>query len=144
MQKIVLASDHAGFEMKEVIYNYLKTKNFILIDEGTFTAESMDYPDTIHPAAEKVEKGEVDLGIILCGSGEGAVMTANKHPNVRAALVWNEEVTKLCRQHNDANMLTLPARFVSEKEALTMVEIFLKTEFEGGRHQRRVTKINLK
>ncbi len=143
MKKIVLASDHAGFELKDKIYDYLKTKQFILQDEGTFSCESMDYPDTIHVAASKVEKGEVDWGIILCGSGEGAAMTANKHPNVRAALVWNTEVTALSRQHNDANILTLPARFVSEKEALEMVDIFLTTEFEGGRHQRRVDKINL-
>lgn len=141
--KIVLATDHAGYKMKEHLYNYLKNKGISLIDEGTFSEDSMDYPDTVHPAALKVQNKEVDCGIILCGSGEGAAMTANKHSDVRAALVWNEEVTELSRKHNDANMLVLPARFISNEEAEKFVDIFISTEFEGGRHQRRVDKINL-
>ncbi len=143
MQKIVLASDHAGFELKEKIYQHLQSKNVIIEDVGTFSTESMDYPDTIHLAAQKVQDKEADRGIILCGSGEGAAMTANKHSNVRAALVWNNEVTALSRQHNDANVLSLPARFINETQAIEMVDIFLETEFEGGRHQRRVDKMDI-
>jgi len=140
--KIALASDHAGFEMKEKIKTYLQEKNHIVSDFGTNSVDSMDYPDVIHPAAESVENQNVDLGIILCGSGQGAAMTANKHKGIRAALCWTEELAVLTRQHNNANILTIPARFVSEELAFKMIDAFLNTEFEGGRHQTRIDKIS--
>ena len=136
-----IASDHAGFEMKEELKKFLKEKGYEVKDFGTHSPESMDYPDVAHPLAESVEKGEVSQGIALCGSGNGISMTLNKHQGVRAALCWNEELAALARQHNDANVLSLPARFISVELAKRIVEKFLESSFEGGRHLRRVNKI---
>jgi ribose 5-phosphate isomerase B len=141
--KIAIGNDHAGTEYKFEIVKHLQDKGFEVINFGTDTNESMDYPDTIHLVANAVEKNEVAFGIILCGSGNGAQITANKHQKVRAALCWNNELVELARKHNNANVLSIPARFVSLQQALGFVDLFLKTEFEGGRHQRRVAKIAL-
>lgn len=138
---IAIANDHAGTQYKFEILKLLQSKNIKVLNFGTDTEESMDYPDTIHQAAFAVEEGKADLGIILCGSGNGAQLTANKHKNVRAALCWNKELVALARQHNNANILSIPARFVSLQQALGFVEIFISTAFEGGRHQIRVDKI---
>lgn len=139
--RIAIGNDHAGTSYKIAIVNWLESQGHEVINFGTNDDQSMDYPDTIHPTATAVEKGEVDYGIILCGSGNGAQMTANKHQGIRAALCWNNELVALTRQHNNANILTIPARFVSEQQALGFVKIFLETPFEGGRHQNRVNKI---
>ncbi len=139
---LALASDHGGFEMKEFLRKKLEDSGYTIRDFGTFSEESVDYPDMIHPLAKAVNDGEYTTGIIICGSGNGAQMTANKYPNVRAGLCWNEELTKLTRLHNDANILALPGRFIPFELAWRMVEIFLSTEFEGGRHINRVNKIS--
>ena len=136
-----IASDHAGFEMKEELRKFLVEKGYEVKDFGTYSSESMDYPDVAHPLAESIEKGEVSQGIALCGSGNGISMTLNKHQGIRAALCWNEELAALARQHNDANVLSLPARFISVELAKKIVEKFLESSFEGGRHLRRVNKI---
>lgn len=138
---IAIGNDHAGTEYKFEIIKLLETLGHKVINFGTNDENSMDYPDAIHPTAEAVETGMAEKGIILCGSGNGAQMTANKHQGVRAALCWNNELVALTRQHNDANILTIPARFVSLQQALGFVKIFFTTEFEGGRHQNRVAKI---
>ncbi|MGB0891888.1 MAG: ribose 5-phosphate isomerase B [Flavobacteriaceae bacterium] len=138
---IAVGNDHAGTEYKFEIVKLLEELGHKVINFGTDTNNSMDYPDAIHPAAEAVESKQAEMGIILCGSGNGAQMTANKHQGVRAALCWNNELVELTRQHNDANVLTIPARFVSLQQALGFVKIFLSTEFEGGRHANRVNKI---
>lgn len=138
---ISIGSDHAGFTTKLRIVQALQAKGYPVIDHGAFSADSVDYPDFIHPVAEDIESGEAAFGIILCGSGNGAAMTANKHQAIRAALCWTEELAALARQHNNANVLAIPARFVSEDLALKMTDIFLNTDFEGGRHTRRVEKI---
>lgn len=140
--KIVIASDHAGFELKEFIKERLKNK-IEFIDLGTFSSESIDYPDFAHPLAEKISKNEFNFGLLMCGSGNGVAMTANKHRNVRAALCWNEEITRLARLHNDANVLVFPARFIDYNIVIPMIELFISTPFEGGRHTKRVDKINL-
>ncbi|HIP27389.1 MAG TPA: ribose 5-phosphate isomerase B [Flavobacteriaceae bacterium] len=144
MKTIAIANDHAGTEYKFKIIEFLENEGYKVINFGTDTNNSMDYPDTIHQAAKVVNDKEVDFGIILCGSGNGAQMTANKYQNVRAALCWNNELVSLTRQHNDANILSIPARFVSLHQALGFVKIFLETEFEGGRHQNRINKIPCK
>ena len=136
-----IASDYAGFEVKEELKRFLKEKGYEVKDFGTHSPESMDYPDVAHPLAESIERGEVSQGIALCGSGNGISMTLNKHQGVRAALCWNEELAALARQHNDANVLSLPARFISVELAKRIVEKFLESSFEGGRHLRRVNKI---
>jgi len=141
MKTIAIANDHAGTEYKFKIMAFLKEKGYNVVNFGTDTIDSMDYPDTIHLAAKAVENKEADLGIILCGSGNGAQITANKHQKVRAALCWCNELVVLARKHNDANVLSIPARFVSQYQALNFVKLFLETNFEGGRHQRRVEKI---
>lgn len=138
---ISIANDHAGTEYKFEIIKFLEDNNYKVINFGTNDSNSMDYPDTIHLAATAVQNKEATLGIIICGSGNGAQMTANKHQNVRAALCWNNELVQLARQHNNANILTIPARFVSLQQALGFVKLFLNTDFEGGRHQTRVDKI---
>ena len=138
---IAIGNDHAGTEYKFEIIKLLEELGHKVINFGTNSEDSMDYPDTIHPTAEAVEIGQAEMGIILCGSGNGAQMTANKHQGIRAALCWNNELVELTRQHNDANILTIPARFVSLQQALGFVKIFLSTEFEGGRHANRVDKI---
>ncbi len=139
---IAIGNDHAGTEYKFEILKKLEAAGYTVLNFGTDTNDSMDYPDAIHPTAEAVEKGKAELGIILCGSGNGAQMTANKHQGVRAALCWNNELVALTRQHNNANILTIPARFVSLQQALGFVDIFLNTAFEGGRHANRVDKIS--
>jgi ribose 5-phosphate isomerase B len=138
---IAIGNDHAGTAYKFEIIKFLEELGHKVINFGTNTEDSMDYPDAIHPTAEAVETEQATMGIILCGSGNGAQMTANKHQGIRAALCWNNELVALTRQHNNANILTIPARFVSLQQALGFVEIFLSTEFEGGRHENRVEKI---
>ncbi|MBR4996229.1 MAG: ribose 5-phosphate isomerase B [Alistipes sp.] len=144
MKKLGIACDHAGYEMKEFLVGYLSTKGYEVVDFGTHSEESIDYPDFGHALAESIENGELKRGIGLCGSGEGMAMTLNKHQAVRAGLCWNNEVAALIRQHNDANVVVLPARFISNDEAMAIVDTFLNTEFEGGRHIRRVEKIACK
>ena len=141
--KIAIGNDHAGTEYKFAIMEFLQKQGHQVINYGTDTTESVDYPDHIHPVAFAVEDREVDYGIILCGSGNGAAMTANKHQGVRAALCWDKELVELARKHNDANILSLPARFISKYQALEFVETFLNTSFEGGRHLRRIQKIQI-
>lgn len=141
-KEIPIASDHAGFPMKEYLRHALKERGYSVRDMGTFSEESVDYPDFIHPLASSVDKGEHELGIILCGSGNGAQMVANKYPGVRAALCWSKEQAALARMHNDANIISIPGRFTDERLALEMVLTFLNTAFEGGRHERRVKKIS--
>lgn len=139
--KIAIGNDHAGPDYKKAIIDLLTSKNIIVNNYGTNTFDSVDYPDFIHPVAEDVATNKVDLGIIICGSGNGAAMTANKYQKVRAALCWTKEITELARLHNDANILSIPARYTSIPQAVAMVEVFLNTKFEGGRHQNRVDKI---
>lgn len=138
---ISIGNDHAGPVYKMEIVTHLESKGHVVYNHGTDTEDSVDYPDFIHPVAEDVSSKKSGLGIIICGSGNGASMTANKHKDIRAALCWNAEIVSLARQHNDANILSIPARFVSIEEALEMVDVFITTAFEGGRHQKRVDKI---
>jgi ribose 5-phosphate isomerase B len=139
--RIALANDHAGFERKNDIRTFLTGKVAEIKDFGCYSEESCDYPDYVHPLATAVERGDFDLGIIFCGSGNGVNMVANKHQGIRSALCWNAEIAQLARQHNNANVMAVPARFISKKETEAMVEAFLGTAFEGGRHIRRVEKI---
>lgn len=139
--KIAIGNDHAGTQYKKSVVKYLESRGIEVINHGTNSEDSVDYPDFVHPVASDVENEKADLGIIICGSGNGASMTANKHQGIRSALCWSSEIAKLAREHNDANILSIPSRFVSENQALDMVNIFLDTEFEGGRHQNRVSKI---
>ncbi len=141
---IPIASDHGGFAMKQYLIEKLQQKGYQIKDFGTYNEESVDYPDFIQPVAKAVNGGEYPLGIIMCGSGNGAQMTANKYDNIRAALCWNEEITRLARLHNDANILSMPGRFLDFDLAVKIAEIFLDTEFEGGRHIRRIEKIKNK
>lgn len=140
--KIAIGGDHAGFEYKSKIIEFLREKGFEINDLGAYSSESVDYPDFAHPVAQAVESQQADWGILICGSGNGVAITANKHQGIRAALCWNVELAKLARQHNNANILCLPARFVSVEETLAMVEAFAHTDFEGGRHSNRVAKIS--
>lgn len=140
--KIAIGNDHAGTEYKLAIIGLLKSLNIEVVNYGTDGSDSVDYPDFVHPVASDVALGSVDSGIIICGSGNGASMTANKHQKVRCALCWTKEIVQLAREHNDANILSLPARFLSLSQALEMVQVFLNTEFEGGRHERRIEKIS--
>lgn len=142
-KKIAIAADHAGFQYKEMLKTYLGDR-FDVQDFGTHSEDSVDYPDFVHPAAASVEAGDNLLGILICGSGNGVQITANKHQGIRCALCWTAEVAMLARQHNDANMLAVPARFVSQKEARDIVDAFLSAEFLGGRHTARVAKIAYK
>ncbi len=139
--KIAIGCDHAGFPYKESIITLLKKRDITVQDYGTNSPDSVDYPDFVHPVANDVESGKADLGIVLCGSGNGVAMTANKHQGIRAALCWHTELAALARQHNNANVLAIPVRFVSKRMALAMVRSFLDHSFEGGRHARRVGKI---
>jgi ribose 5-phosphate isomerase B len=141
MQKIAIGADHAGFEYKELLKKWLEKNGYPVKDFGTYNTESADYPDFAHPVASSVEKNEVDLGVLVCGSANGVAITANKHQGVRAALCWNEELASLARQHNNANVLCLPARFVDVALAEKILDRFLHSSFEGGRHERRVNKI---
>ena len=144
MKKLGIACDHAGYEMKEFLVGYLSTKGYEVIDFGTHSEESIDYPDFGHALAEAIEKGELKRGIGLCGSGEGMAMTLNKHQGIRAALVWIPEIAKMTRLHNDANVLVMPGRYIDTETASQIMEEFFNTEFEGGRHQKRIDKIPVK
>lgn len=141
VQHIAIGCDHAGLKMKKKLMKHFAKKVYFT-DLGTFSEESCDYPDYAHQVCKYVVRGEVKKGILLCGSGNGMTMAANKHGLVRCALAWNVEIAQLARQHNDANVLSIPARFISDKEAYAIVDAFLETEFEGGRHERRVKKIS--
>lgn len=140
---IPIGCDHAGYLLKETLVNYLTAQGFEVKDFGCYSEESIDYADYAHPVASFIEENAGMKGILICGSGNGISMTANKHQGIRAALCWTTEIAKLAREHNDANIISLPARFVSEELALEMVDVFFKTDFEGGRHQRRVEKMKL-
>lgn len=143
-KSVAMCSDHAGYELKQEIEKYLKETGATVKDFGTYSEESCDYPDFAHPCASAVESGECYPGIAMCGTGNGIQMTLNKHQGVRAALCWTPEIATLAREHNDANVLVLPARFIDPKVALEVVKVFLSTPFEGGRHQRRIDKIPAK
>ena len=139
--KLVIGGDHAGYNLKTELLSYLMEKGYEVADLGCYSAESVDYPDFAHPVAHQVETGKADLGILICGSANGVAMAANKHENIRAAITWRKELAELARSHNDANIICLPARYISTGEAKEMVDAFLDTPFEGGRHLRRVEKI---
>lgn len=139
--KIVLGADHAGFERKAFISEWLKAKGHTVEDKGTHSEDSVDYPDFAHPTAEEVAEGASDLGVLICGSANGVAITANKHQNVRAAICWNAEIAALARQHNNANICCIPARFIDEDETAAVLDAFFSAEFEGGRHERRVSKM---
>jgi ribose 5-phosphate isomerase B len=141
--KIAIGSDHAGFELKEQLKKYLISKSILVKDEGCFSPERADYPDYGHAVAKAVLNRSVDFGILMCGSGNGINMSANKHHGIRAALCWNSEIAALARQHNDANILVLPARYISTEEAEKCTDVFMSEKFEGGRHQARVDKIDI-
>lgn len=141
MSNIAIGSDHAGYQLKEKIKEFLTSKNIEFKDFGPFSEDRADYPDFAHPVASSVENKESNLGILICGSGNGINMTANKHQEIRSALCWQEDIAEMARLHNDANIIALPARYISEELALKCVDIFLKTDFEGGRHEGRVNKI---
>lgn len=139
--KVAIGNDHAGPDYKFAIVKMLQEKGFEVINHGTDTLDSVDYPDYVHPVAKAVDTNEVDFGILICGSANGVAMTANKYQNVRAGICWNKEITSLTRQHNNANIICIPARFTAIPQAKGLVELFLTTDFEGGRHQNRVNKI---
>ena len=139
--KLVIGGDHAGYELKQELISYLQDRGHEVDDKGPFSTASVDYPDFAHLVAKDIEAGKAELGILICGSANGVAMTANKHPHIRAAIAWTTEIAKLARTHNDANILCLPARFISVADAKAMVDVFLETKFEGGRHQNRVNKI---
>ena len=138
---IAIGSDHAGFDIKEDLISFIESKELPYKDFGTYDKESVDYPDFAHPVAEAVASGDYAFGILLCGSANGVAITANKHPGIRAAICWGEEIAKLSREHNNANIICIPGRFVREGDAEKMLAIFMTTDFEGGRHLRRVEKI---
>jgi len=140
--KISIGNDHAGTEYKFEIISFLENEGHTIINHGTDSEDSVDYPDYIHPVAEDVSNNNADFGIIICGSGNGANMTANKHQAIRSALCWTKEIAELARQHNDANILSVPARYTSKQQAVEMVKVFLNTKFDGGRHLNRVKKIS--
>ncbi len=139
-----MACDHAGFELKEFLKSTLTERGLEIKDFGTYSSDSVDYPDMIHPLAKEINDGNYEFGIIMCGSANGVSMVANKYPNVRCGLCWEEEIAQLTKQHNNANIIALPARFISKEKALSIVDAYLNTEFEGGRHQKRVEKIPIK
>ena len=141
IQKIAIGADHAGFTLKEHLKAWLEKNGHVTKDFGTYSNESADYPDFAHPVALAVEQKEFDLGLLICGSGNGVAMTANKHQGIRAAICWTEDLAALAREHNDANVLCLPARFVSAEDAVRVLDRFLHSSFEGGRHARRVGKM---
>ncbi len=144
MEKIIIASDHAGFRLKEKLVKWLISNRYEVKDLGTFSEDSVDYPDYAHPLAVAIEKGEFAYGITICGTGNGINMTANKHQKIRSAVCWNEEISRLARAHNNANVCALPGRFLTEAEAILIVKTFLNTHFDGGRHKRRIDKIPVK
>lgn len=139
--KIAMGADHAGYHLKEKLKSYLISKGYDVTDYGTNSDQSTDYADFAHPVAETITSGGHDFGLVMCGSGNGVNMTVNKHPAIRSALCWTPELARLARAHNDANVLALPARFISEETALEIVHVFLSTDFDGGRHSQRIAKI---
>ncbi len=141
VKTIGLCSDHAGFALKEYVKSWLSARGWGFVDFGTFSSQSCDYPDYAHPMAEAIERGEVYPGIAICGTGNGIAMTLNKHQGIRAALCWKPEICELARKHNDANVLVLPGRHLTNVEADAILEVFFTAEFEGGRHERRINKI---
>ena len=141
VKKVAIGSDHAGFELKENVKKHLKDKNIEFEDFGPFSDERADYPDYAHPVAIAVTEKNADLGILICGSGNGINMTANKHQEIRSALCWQEDIAEMARLHNNANIIALPARYMEEEKAIKCIDIFLSTDFEGGRHAGRVEKI---
>ena len=143
-KKIAIVSDHAGFYLKQKLLIFLIKEKIDIKDLGCFTDEKVDYPDFGHPLAKAVSAGEYEMGISICGTGNGINMTVNKHPGIRSALCWNEEISRLARAHNDANICALPGRFISESEAYLIIKTFINTQFEGGRHKKRIEKISLK
>jgi ribose 5-phosphate isomerase B len=143
-KRIAIVSDHAGYFLKEKLSSYLIKEKYEVKDFGCSSEEPVDYPDFAHPMANSVSSGEYELGISICGTGNGINMVVNKHPGIRSALCWNEEISRLARAHNDANICCLPGRFISESEAYLIIKTFLNTPFEGGRHKRRIDKISLK
>lgn len=142
--KLAIASDHAGFKLKKKLNSYLINEGYEIKDFGTDTTESVDYPEFGHAIADAIEKGEFDFGITICGSGNGISMTANKHQNIRSAICWNTEISKLARAHNNANICSLPGRFLTLEEAIIILDTFIKTTFDSGRHERRIKKIPLR
>ncbi len=142
--KVALGNDHAGYELRLVVLDWLRQKGFEVVDFGTDSEEPVDYPDYVHPLALSVERGESDLGVLICGSGQGVSITANKHQGIRAALCWIPEIASLARSHNSANILCLPGRYIGPETACAILEQFFSVDFEGGRHQRRVEKVPLK
>lgn len=141
IKKIALGSDHAGFKLKVKVKEHLESRGIEVNDFGTSSEESTDYPDYAHLVSNEIETGNIPMGILICGSGNGINMAANKHKGIRAALCWNREVAEMARLHNDANIISLPARYITVNEAIEMVDAFLSTDFEGGRHQKRIDKI---
>lgn len=141
--KVAIGCDHAGFPLKAVVLSFLEDHNFEVIDKGTFSLDSVDYPDFAHPVAYAVENKVADWGILICGSGNGVAITANRHSGIRCALCWKEELGALAHKHNNANIIALPARYVDDKEAYAILKSYLSAAFEGGRHEQRVDKINI-
>ena len=140
--KIAIGNDHAGVEVKEKIQEHLEKKGHQVINKGYDGEESVDYPDFIHPVSKEVKEKKAEMGVIVCGSGNGAAITANKHKGVRAAICWSEEIAALAKHHNNANIISIPSRFLNEKEIIKIIDVFIEAEFEGGRHERRVKKID--
>ena len=140
--KIAIGNDHAGVEVKEKIQEHLEKKGHQVINKGYDGEESVDYPDFIHPVSKEVKEKKAEIGVIVCGSGNGAAMTANKHKGVRAAICWSEQIAALAKHHNNANIISIPSRFLNEKEIIKIIDVFIEAEFEGGRHERRVKKID--
>ena len=140
--KIAIGNDHAGVEVKEKIQEHLEKKGHQVINKGYDGEESVDYPDFIHPVSKEIKEKKAEIGVIVCGSGNGAAMTANKHKGVRAAICWSEEIAALAKHHNNANIISIPSRFLNEKEIIKIIDVFIEAEFEGGRHERRVKKID--
>ena len=143
MKRIAIGNDHAGFDLKNIIVNHLKSMNYEVKDFGTYSNERADYPDYAHVVSESVERGDFEFAVLICGSANGISMAANKHQGIRAALCWKPEIAKLSREHNNANILCLPGRFISDEEGITILTNFLETKFEGGRHQNRINKVSI-
>ena len=140
--KIAIGNDHAGVGVKEKIQDHMEKKGHQVINKGYDGEESVDYPDFIHPVSKEIKEKKAEIGVIVCGSGNGAAMTANKHKGVRAAICWSEEIAALAKHHNNANIISIPSRFLNEKEIIKIIDVFIEAEFEGGRHERRVKKID--
>ncbi len=141
--KIAIGNDHSGIEVKQTIENHLRKKGHDVINIGYDGKESVDYPDFVHPVAKEVKEKKAEIGVIICGSGNGAAMTANKHQGIRAAICWSEEIASLAREHNNANIVSIPSRFLKKEEIIKIIDVFIAKEFEGGRHERRIKKIDM-